>query len=125
MMTQNNNAERLERYRSAAKELYHDRKVWGVCVVCGKPKKNEETTSLCRNCLQKRKDRFESMHEYVREQAKARRERHKAAGLCTYCNTPVVEGSNMCERHREYYRAQSKKQWARKKAANEASKQCL
>lgn len=83
--------------------LYYERKLWGVCILCGKPLRNGETTLSCINCRNKRKQQASARRERVNEQSRELRRKHRAAGLCNYCNTPAIEGRSMCEYHKEYY----------------------
>ena len=83
--------------------LYYERKMWGVCIVCGKSFKNGETTLTCTECLAKRREYASARRERIREQSKQFRERQRAAGLCTYCSEPAIEGKRLCPYHKEYY----------------------
>jgi GT2 family glycosyltransferase len=90
-------------------KLYNDRKAWGVCVICGKRMMNGESTIVCDICLKKRRDWAAPRREILNRQRREFAARHKAMGLCAYCNSPAVEGITLCEYHRSYYKELNKK----------------
>lgn len=100
--------------------LYYERKLWGVCVICGKPLRNGETTISCVDCLAKRKKQVAERRDKVREQSREFRRKHRAAGLCRYCRLPALEGRSICEYHREYYSLLRKAKKEQSKDAEEA-----
>lgn len=99
----------------ASKKLYLERKLWGCCILCGKPLgKNVETLS-CPRCIQKRANYRQENRNHIKESNKSRRERYKAEGLCIYCGKPAIPGRTQCEYHREYYSRINRKYFKRRK----------
>lgn len=85
------------------KRLYEERKEWGVCVTCGKPLRNGEKTVSCQDCITDRAKYREDNRQHIRDNARDRMNRYRAAGLCVFCGKPVVEGKKLCQYHRDYY----------------------
>ena len=95
--------ERIAACKAASKKLYRERREWGVCIICGKPRRNGETTLACVDCTLARAEYRERNRQRIRETGKERRARYRAAGLCIYCGKPAVPGLSQCEYHRMYY----------------------
>lgn len=95
--------------KAASKRLYHERRDWGVCTVCGKPKKNGETTIICAKCTQYRTEYRDQNRQHINELARARRQRYREQGLCIYCGKPALPGSTRCAHHKELCKKEFKK----------------
>lgn len=89
------------------RELYNDRKKWGICPVCGGPIGDSDTT-CCKACLEKRRTWANDHKVQLNESRRNIRIQRKAAGLCEKCNSPVDGEHNLCAYHinmaREYSR---------------------
>ena len=114
--------ERIAACKMHSKKLYHERSEWGVCVMCGKPKRSGETTKICIDCLKTRREYRERNHEKLLQRQRERVAKLRAAGLCVYCGKPTENGLYRCEKHKKYYTEINKKyaeqrRQARKKAA--------
>lgn len=106
--------------KECSKRLYHERKEWGVCATCGKPRRNGETTVMCVHCLEKRAKMRQENREKINEYARARRQRFKAQGLCIDCGKPAIQGQTRCEYHKEYYAWTARKHHLGRKQKNDS-----
>ena len=95
--------ERVAACKESAKKLYRERREWGVCITCGKPRLNGETTKSCVKCKEAKAEYRKQNRQHIRETTKERMDRYRAAGLCIYCGKPTVPGLRLCTYHREYY----------------------
>lgn len=102
--------------KAASKRLYNERREWGVCVVCGRPKKNGETTAICDPCKRRRAEYRNTNRQRINELCNARRNRHREIGLCIFCDEPAEAGSTRCGYHKEYYAEINKASYERNKA---------
>ena len=110
-MSEKRSPERIAACKASCKKLYYERKEWNVCLVCGKPKKDGETTQTCKSCLESRAEYRKKHHDRILELQRDRISRFKAAGLCLYCGKPAaVPGGQKCEYHVEYYRQKNREQ---------------
>jgi predicted amidophosphoribosyltransferase len=83
------------------KERYNVLKAQGVCVVCGYAAATDGKTrcDVCRSRDRKcNNERYRKgiSTESVRQAARERYQRMKAAGLCTRCGKPVTDGHARC-----------------------------
>lgn len=116
-MTVMRTPERIAMCKACSKKLYQERREWGVCIICGKPRRNGETTLACVHCTKARAEYRERNRQHLRETTKERMNRYRAAGLCIYCGKPAVPGETQCQYHKEYYSKVNAKRRKRKKEA--------
>lgn len=95
--------ERIAACKESALKVYRERREWGVCIICGKPKVNGETTKTCIRCKETMAEYRNRKRNHIRETTKERMDRYRAAGLCIYCGQPTVPGLRLCAHHREYH----------------------
>jgi len=81
------------------RQMFKKRKEAGNCTVCGNPRGDKGTETMCDNCA-----------ETMRNNAKTDKERRKAAGQCRQCPNKIATGKStvFCEtcleKHRNRYR---------------------
>lgn len=92
------------------RKLYAERREWGVCIICGRPRRNSETTLACADCTAKRAEYRRQRRDHLRESAKERMDRYRSQGCCPYCGKPAVPGRVVCQYHLEYYAELRRKQ---------------
>lgn len=100
---------------ASGRKLYNDRKLWGICPICGNSVGKDETTICCSACLAKRREWGAAHRASTKEASRRFREKHRALGLCTFCNAPAEEGRTLCTYHREYTTEMQRRKRAEKK----------
>lgn len=110
--------------RAAGKKLYLDRKLWGCCIICGKPLPEETDFLSCDACLKKRAEYREQNRARIRRYSQERRSKFRAAGLCVYCGKPTIGGKSKCEYHREYYAEMNRRYFKNKNEKWKVSDEC-
>lgn len=115
--------ERIAACKASSNKLYRERREWGVCVICGKPRRNGETTAACIACIKARAEYREQNRRHIRESTKARMDQRRAEGLCIYCGKPALPERRLCGYHLEHHRETDRKNRIHKREARQIDAQ--
>lgn len=94
---------KAKEYLTRRKEIYREKKENGICVQCSK----KATHGMY--CYEHYIGRRRRIAKYAEIRKRERHERglipekRKEAGLCLWCGEKAVNGTNVCERHREIF----------------------
>lgn len=114
-----NNAERVERENKNKRDWWHMRRDAGLCVQCGhKDARTLNGLATCLYCATRDREIAARNHDSEKEseQAKARREKRIAAGLCSVCGRAKEEPERKmcitCRVKAKYRKARLKREGA-------------